>query len=177
MAQELPAKTTSQADPSPGRRVRRRSAIAAALAAGLFGGLFVINGVCLCLGETPVLHVLSERPKDSFEDRSPPTVKVFAFNIAKCFVFKDGEGLESVGTVKGRLERIADLIRAEDPDFVFLSETIIVQWSLHFDGNDDRPLRRDQAISAGVMRNSCFFPFRTTVTGVATPTRRSVSCA
>jgi endonuclease/exonuclease/phosphatase family metal-dependent hydrolase len=107
-----------------GRRVWRRIAIATVLIVAIPGLLFVINGVFLARGETPELHLLSDVSVDSIGSQ-PLTVKVFAFNIAKCFVFKDGEGLEDVSTVNSRLDRIAALIRAEDPDLVFLSETIV----------------------------------------------------
>jgi len=108
-----------------GRRIWRRIGIAVSLLIGIPGLLFVLNGTLLGHGETPTLHVLADIPQRSFDDREPLTIKILAFNIAKCFVFKDGEGLEDVSTVRDRLARIAALIRAEDPDFVFLSETIV----------------------------------------------------
>jgi endonuclease/exonuclease/phosphatase family metal-dependent hydrolase len=126
MAEEPPANTSAQSAPvRKTRRIWRRSALAPVLILGLLGALFVVNGIFLAHGETPELRILSDRPQDSIEERSPRTIKIFAFNIAKCFVFKDGAGLEGVGTVKGRLDRIALLIRTENPDFVFLSEVIV----------------------------------------------------
>jgi endonuclease/exonuclease/phosphatase family metal-dependent hydrolase len=107
------------------RRTARRVGAALALAVGIPIALFVINGAVLSKGETPRLHILSREPSRTGDDLSPPTVKILAFNIAKCFVFKDGEGIESVQAVKERIGRIAELINAENPDFVFLSETVV----------------------------------------------------
>jgi endonuclease/exonuclease/phosphatase family metal-dependent hydrolase len=104
------------------RRMAHRIGIALAVMLALAGTLFVVNGTMLTRGETPELHVLSDESRD---DQSSPRVKLLAFNIAKCFVFKDGAGLESVTAVKERLNRIAALINAENPDFVFLSETVV----------------------------------------------------
>jgi endonuclease/exonuclease/phosphatase family metal-dependent hydrolase len=87
--------------------------------------LFVINGTVLSRGETPELHVLADDSAPSPDERSTGTVKILAYNIAKCFVFEDGAGLASVSSVNERLGRIAELINSEDPDFVCLSETVV----------------------------------------------------
>jgi endonuclease/exonuclease/phosphatase family metal-dependent hydrolase len=126
MTSHTPAAKSDPPDSVPKvRRIGGRFAIALSLVLGIGGLLFVINGVWLARGETPELHVLAEPPAAARDERSPRTVKIFAFNIAKCFVFKDGEGLESVSTVRQRLSRIAELIKAEEPDFVCLSETVV----------------------------------------------------
>src|SRR5262249_33894998 len=85
--------------------------------------LFVINGLVLSSAEQPQLRVLST-PAEAPDERSPLTVKIFAFNIAKCFVFKPSKGFESTSAVELRVRKIAELIRAEHPDFVFLTEAV-----------------------------------------------------
>ena len=165
MAQELPAKTTSQADLSQGGesgsevplRRRRGSRWNA------FRGLFVINGVCLCLGETPVLHVLSERKKRLIRGSFSPAVKVFErFNIASASSSRMARGSKVSAPSKAAQAGSPISFADEDPDFVFLSRAIIVQWSISMEMMISR-FRPDQAIPAGVMRAPCFFPFRTTV--------------
>src|SRR5260370_16301803 len=107
----------------PARRRRwREVAVALGLLAGVPLLLFVLNGTLLSRGETPYMEVISEAPPDSPDERDPLTIKVLAFNIAKCFAFREGPSFDDVSAVTGRIERIAELIRAEEPDFVFLSE-------------------------------------------------------
>src|SRR5262249_30805022 len=115
---------TAASTPKP-RRLWKRVARWLGLVVGVLLILFVVNGTILSHGETPVLHVISDPPTGPLEARPLLTVKILAFNIAKCFVFKDGKGIESTRAVAARLERIAELIRAENPDFVFLSETVV----------------------------------------------------
>lgn len=109
--------------PEPRRRKWKRALLALFLALDVPLLLFLINGLFLSQGETPVVQILAG-PKESLDERSPLTIKIFAFNIAKCFVFKDGDGIESTSAVESRIRKIAELIRAEQPDFVFLSETV-----------------------------------------------------
>jgi endonuclease/exonuclease/phosphatase family metal-dependent hydrolase len=96
--------------------------IALLLLAGLPLLLFVINGTLLSHGDTPYTEVVSDPPADSLGDRDPLIIKVLAFNIAKCFAFREDLSFDDVGAVAGRIERIAELINAEQPDFVFMSE-------------------------------------------------------
>ena len=51
-------------------------------------------------------------------------VKIMAYNIAKAFVNEDMPRFTERSTVVERLDRIADVIRAESPDLVFLSEVV-----------------------------------------------------
>jgi endonuclease/exonuclease/phosphatase family metal-dependent hydrolase len=113
--------TAKLAVPAP-RRTRRKLAIALALVAGLPLVLFVINGTLLSRGETPYVEVISDPESASLDERDPLIIKVFAFNIAKCFAFHEDLSHDSTSAVAGRIERIAELIRAEQPDFVFMSE-------------------------------------------------------
>jgi endonuclease/exonuclease/phosphatase family metal-dependent hydrolase len=50
---------------------------------------------------------------------------VLAWNLAKCFVHRGGWSFASKDEVEARLHRIAAVIRAENPDLVFLSELVI----------------------------------------------------
>src|SRR5262245_50247401 len=122
------AASTDLRPPGPHRRPRRtarRVAAALALLVALPGTLFVINGTILSRGETPELHVLADETATSRDEHSTGTVKILAYNIAKCFVFEDGTGLASANSVNERLGRIAELINSENPDFVCLSETVV----------------------------------------------------
>jgi endonuclease/exonuclease/phosphatase family metal-dependent hydrolase len=87
--------------------------------------LFVINGTLCSHGELPQLEVLAESPTESLDERDPLTVKVLAFNIAKCFAYSEETSLGNVEDVTGRVKRIAAVIEAEQPDFVFLSEVLV----------------------------------------------------
>ncbi|MFN0054194.1 MAG: endonuclease/exonuclease/phosphatase family protein [Planctomycetales bacterium] len=117
------ASTTSVA-PRGRRRVLRRIAVGLLLLAAALTALFVVNGTLLSRGETPTVEILSEPSGDAWEDRRPLTVKVLAFNIAKCFAYQEGATFEDVGAVRQRIEEISKLIRAEQPDYVFLSEVL-----------------------------------------------------
>lgn len=107
--------------PAP-RRARRWIVIALLLLAGVPLSLFVINGTLLSRGETPYLEVVSHSPSVSLDDRDPLIIKVLAFNIAKCFAFREDFSVDDVSAVSSRIEQIAEVIRAEQPDFVFMSE-------------------------------------------------------
>lgn len=106
------------------RRILRRVVVALFVLVGVPVLLFVVNGTLLYHGETPVAGTVSKPPRDSLDDRHPLTVKVLSFNIAKCFAFREGSGFDSVAAVQGRIDRIAKVIRDEQPDFVFLSEVL-----------------------------------------------------
>src|SRR5260221_2817022 len=80
-----PAAANVAVTPPAPRRRWRKIAIALGILAGLPLLLFVLNGTLLSRGETPYIEVLSNAPADSLDDRDPLTVKVLAFNIAKCF--------------------------------------------------------------------------------------------
>jgi len=56
------------------------------------------------------------------QEGSPRRVKVIAYNIAKCFVREGGLSFRPTVEVSACLERIASLLREEQPHLVFLSE-------------------------------------------------------
>lgn len=85
--------------------------------------LFVVNGVFLASGETPRSGVTSHAAGQQAEDK-PVVVKVMAWNIAKGFIHKGGISFEDPLVMAERVRRIAEVIKAEQPDLVFLSEAI-----------------------------------------------------
>lgn len=50
--------------------------------------------------------------------------KIMAYNIAKCFAYTGVTSFASSDEVKARLDEIAQLIKVENPDLVFLSEVV-----------------------------------------------------
>jgi endonuclease/exonuclease/phosphatase family metal-dependent hydrolase len=86
--------------------------------------LFVINGILLADNEKPVV-VRTGRPVSVPRiENNTAELKVISYNIAKLFVYKSEISFEQPETVRARLKRIADLINAENPDIVFLSEAV-----------------------------------------------------
>lgn len=106
--------------PSP-RRKRKRIVIVVVLLL-LPPLLFVLNGLVLAARTTPRLgYSLASGP-----GRQPPLheVKFLSWNIAKAFAHKSGFKFDTEEKVRERLRKIADVIYAEQPDFVFLSEAL-----------------------------------------------------
>jgi endonuclease/exonuclease/phosphatase family metal-dependent hydrolase len=107
------------------RLTRRRIVLAGVLLVLLLPlALFVINGMLLAWNETPragtTSHPAAPAPvSESFE------VKVMAYNIAKAFVHKGGVRFEDRAVVEERVGRLADVINAERPYLLFLSEVVV----------------------------------------------------
>lgn len=83
--------------------------------------LFTLNGIVLANGERAVVS--------SHSDITPPvpaddTVTVVGYNVAKGFAHKGGLSFDTTENVKGRMGRMAEAVRAENPDLVFLSEVM-----------------------------------------------------
>ena len=88
--------------------------------------LFVVNGAFLAHGETPTTGFVGlAPPSPAPNDGDPKTVKILAYNIAKCFAYEGGRNFASVEDVRKRLATLATIIRKENPDLVFLSETVV----------------------------------------------------
>ena len=83
--------------------------------------LFVVNGTLLAWGETPRLGTTGHAPAG--EDR-PREVKILAYNIAKGFVHNGGLSFEDRAVVAAHIRKVAEVINAERPDLVFLSEVV-----------------------------------------------------
>jgi len=89
----------------------------------LFGLLFVLNGLVLADRHSPRMRHFSEVPV--MPTRSTPgEVTLLSYNIAKGFAHKGGLKFESREFVEAKLRRMAEVIRAEQPDIVFLSEAL-----------------------------------------------------
>lgn len=88
------------------------------------GGLFVLNGLWLAHRETPLTGQTPRQsaPQAPFEGE---TLTIMAYNIAKGFVHQGGLSFAAPDEVRPPLQSIAELIKAEQPDLVFLSETIL----------------------------------------------------
>lgn len=84
--------------------------------------LFIVNGTLLASGETPVLVTTHH---EAVNEGNPRQIKVLAYNIAKCFVYKGGGKFVEREEVVARLERMATLINQEEPDLIFLSEAVV----------------------------------------------------
>jgi len=101
--------------------------------------LFVLNGVWLASGETPLVkqtghpavselaakEVAVTELADAGSSVESPRIKILAYNIAKGFVHQGGVSFASEAEVTARMTEIATLIEAEQPDLVFLSEAIL----------------------------------------------------
>lgn len=81
--------------------------------------LFVWNGLVLAHRETPI-----GSPPSTPEPASRSRIKILAWNLAKCFVVGSGWSVASKSEVRGRIQAMAAVIRAEKPDLVFLSEVV-----------------------------------------------------
>jgi endonuclease/exonuclease/phosphatase family metal-dependent hydrolase len=107
-------------------RRRRRVVWVLAVVGGLgvlFVALFVLNGLVLADRQAPRMRHLAEvsvAPTKS----APGEVTFLSYNIAKGFAHKGGLKFESRAVVEVKLTRMAEVIRAERPDVVFLSEAI-----------------------------------------------------
>ena len=99
-------------------------------------GLFAVNGLWLAKGETPVAGLADPASQNSPHRKiaivpahtslqaEQVELKVFSYNIAKGFIHYGGLNFEKPDIVIERLTRIAELINAEKPDLVFLSEAV-----------------------------------------------------
>lgn len=90
----------------------------------ILGGLFALNGLVLATQETPIVKSTGHPAKIISADTEGIELKILAYNIAKGFIHKGGLSFNTPETVTQRLEQIVEIIRAEQPDLVFLSEII-----------------------------------------------------
>jgi endonuclease/exonuclease/phosphatase family metal-dependent hydrolase len=86
--------------------------------------LFAVNGLLLARGETPFTRTTSHPAAAPAGETAPVEVKVVAYNIAKGFAHKGGISFEDREVVAARMRRVAEVIDAEKPDLVFLSEVV-----------------------------------------------------
>lgn len=114
------------------RRTIRRLLLAAAVAVMVLVttvvGLFTINGLWLAAGQTPLTGGPDSIQPSSAAAPGPGDdgeLRVLAYNIAKAFAIDDVFDPASTGEVRRRLQRVADVINAEQPNIVFLQEVVI----------------------------------------------------
>jgi endonuclease/exonuclease/phosphatase family metal-dependent hydrolase len=89
----------------------------------LLVGLFVLNGLVLADRNAPRVTQLAgveAAPSAS----GPGEVTIVAYNIAKGFAHRGGLRFDSADNVRAKLRQMAAVVRAEKPDFVFLSEAL-----------------------------------------------------
>ncbi len=84
--------------------------------------LFVLNGTVLCDGTRPRCGTVGTPVSESV--REDGELRLMAFNLAKCFVRSGRFGFAERATVTRRLDAIAGIIRAADPDIICLSEVL-----------------------------------------------------
>lgn len=83
--------------------------------------LFVLNGTVLDRAGTPEIGITNHAASPAIARGQQ--IRIVAYNIAKAFVYGGGK-FQSKAQVRERLDHAAELIRAEDPDLVFLSEAM-----------------------------------------------------
>ena len=84
-------------------------------------GLFTLNGTLLANGERGVGGTLPDITPPATADE---TVTVVSYNVAKGFAHKKGMEFDTASAVRARMVRMAEAVRAENPDLVFLSEVM-----------------------------------------------------
>ncbi len=87
--------------------------------------LFAVNGLVLAHNEEVVTGLTSHPAvPPAKEDSGNITLRVMSWNVAKLFVHNGGLSFDPPEKARKRLQSMADLIRAEKPDIVFLCEII-----------------------------------------------------
>lgn len=83
--------------------------------------LFLLNGLVLAQGEMPETGQYTDIPLSTPSDNG---VTIVSYNIAKGFAHIGGTKFKSKTEVETHLKAMANAIRDEEPDFVFLSEAL-----------------------------------------------------
>ncbi len=83
--------------------------------------LFTLNGTVLANGERAVVR---SHPDVTPTAATDDTVTVVSYNVAKGFAHKSGFTFDTTENVRARVARMADVVKAENPDLVFLSEVM-----------------------------------------------------
>ncbi|MFO1051026.1 MAG: endonuclease/exonuclease/phosphatase family protein [Planctomycetota bacterium] len=100
--------------------IRKALRLLIALAVLLLGA-FAVNGLSFANGIVPLV---GEETGIAPSVPSTTQVKVLAWNLNKCGVHRGGLVFAEPEEVRARIARIAGVIRAENPDLVFLSEIV-----------------------------------------------------
>ena len=105
---------------------RRHKASLALLAVAavplLLLALFALNGAVICDGATPCSGTTESAV--AVQQARSEAIRLMAFNIAKCFIYKGGRDFANRASVESHLGAIADIIRSANPDVVCLSEIV-----------------------------------------------------
>jgi endonuclease/exonuclease/phosphatase family metal-dependent hydrolase len=105
------------------RRRLARLALAVVGLLVLLAGLVALNGLVLADRQAPrVRQLVDLAPAPSAS--GPGEVTVVAYNIAKGFAHRGGVRFDTRAAVEERLRKMAAVVTAERPDFVFLSEAL-----------------------------------------------------
>ena len=131
-------------DATKRKRRRRRWVIGVLLVLALPVVLFVVNGTLLAAGTTPVIAQHTDVTPAARANAGEVTM--VAYNIAKCFAHEGGVTFKSRADVEARVADLAAVIRAENPDLVFLSEAL----------TEAGPCRVDQVAGLAV---ACGLPY------------------
>lgn len=115
------------------RWLRRTLALALGLCL-LTLALFCWNGIVLANDEAVLMGVAPAGEATPAKDAGQRAgaraghgqgeLRVLAFNLAKLFLHRGGLSFDTTAKVRERLAAVAAIIRKQDPDLVFLSETI-----------------------------------------------------
>ena len=112
----------SSSHPNPHRKRRWRwLLVAVTVLIAVPVVLFLFNGLILAQGEKSATGRYADIPLSPTSDSE---VTIVAYNIAKGFAHIGGTSFKSPDEVKAHLKAMADTIREENPDFVFLSEAL-----------------------------------------------------
>ena len=108
----------------PSNRWKRRLLLCALVTFSLgvvLGLLFLINGTVLAARNEPVVGTTSHPP---IVPNQVKEIRIVAHNVAKGFAHQGGLRFDEEEKVRQRMEKMGEVIRAEQPDLVFLSEVI-----------------------------------------------------
>lgn len=100
----------------------RRLALALLLLAGLVPASFLFNGLVLGKGNTPRSGCTRADGVSGARESTTGELTLMAFNVAKGFAYVGRGRFAPAGEVRARLDGIARMVRAEHPDYLFLSE-------------------------------------------------------
>ena len=91
--------------------------------------LFAFNGLVLARDEVPLVVGVYDASETGLlpaaESSDEPEIKIMAYNLAKGFVHSGFLSFASEEQINARLDTMAELIKQEDPDLLFLSEAVL----------------------------------------------------
>lgn len=100
----------------------KRLGIPFLLLAAAFAVTLFMNSLLFAARDEPYLKVTRNAPRRF--DYGTRTLKVMAWNLSQAGVFEGGLVFASADAVNRRLQRFAEVIRKEQPDFLFLTDVM-----------------------------------------------------